>query len=66
MVSLFKKGVKLATREGRNSDGSFAALWKRRLSIMARKIAMKQQAHYALRQYLKKTTFRIMKKMRKQ
>ena len=50
-VSLFKKGVALATREGRNNDGSFAALWKRRLSITAR-TAMMCQAHYALRKYL--------------
>ena len=52
MVSLFKKGVKLATREGRNSDGSFVALWKRRLSIMARR-SMMYQAHYASRKHLR-------------
>ena len=42
LVSLFKKGITLATREGHNSDGSFAARWKHRLSIMARRSMMQQ------------------------
>ena len=41
--------VALATGEGRNTDGSFAALWN--LSITAR-TAMICQAHYALRKHL--------------
>ena len=49
---LFKNGITLATREGRNPDGSFAARWKRRLRIMARR-SMMQQAHYALRKHLR-------------
>ena len=49
-VSLLKKGVILATRGGRRIDGSFAALWKRRLSITAR-TAMMCQAHSALRKH---------------
>ena len=42
----------LATHEGRNPDGSFAARSKRRLSIMASR-SMMQQAHYALRKHLR-------------
>ena len=49
MVSLFKKVVALATREGRNEGGSFATVWKRRL-IVAR-TTMIDQAHYALRKH---------------
>ena len=44
--------MKPATREGRNSDGSFAALWKRRLSTMAGRFMM-QEAQYALRKHLR-------------
>ena len=50
MVSLFKKVVALATREGRNEGGSFATVWKRRLAIVAR-TTMIDQAHYALRKH---------------
>ena len=52
LVSLFKNGITLATREGRNPDSSFAARWKHCLSIMARR-SMMQQAHYALRKHLR-------------
>ena len=44
LISLFKKGVTLATKEGKNIGGAFANQWKRRLSITARK-AMMRQAH---------------------
>ena len=50
-VSLFKEGLALATREGRNIDCGLAALWKRILSITAI-TAMMCQAHYALRKHL--------------
>ena len=33
LISLFRKGVKLATKEGKNIGGDFAHQWKRRLSI---------------------------------
>ena len=36
LLSLFKKGITLDTREGLNPDGSCLARWKRRLGIMAR------------------------------
>ena len=52
LISLFKKGVKLATKEGKNIAGTFATQCKRRLSITARK-AMMGQAHHALRTYLR-------------
>ena len=52
LISLFKKGVKLATREEKNVVGTLATQWKRRLSITARK-AMMIQAHHALRTYLR-------------
>ena len=50
MVSLFKKVVALATREGRNEGGSFATVWKRRQAMFAR-TTMIDQAHYALRKH---------------
>ena len=51
MVSLFKKVVTLATREGRNEGGFFATVSKRRLAIVAR-TTMIDRAHYALRKHL--------------
>ena len=51
MVSLFKKVVALATREGRNEGGFSAIVWKRQLAIVARS-TMIDQAHYALRKHL--------------
>ena len=51
MVSLFKKVVALATREGRNEGGFLATVWKRRLAIVAH-TTMIDQAHYSLRKHL--------------
>ena len=50
---LFKKGIVLATREGRNENGTFATYWKRRLSIVAR-TTMIQIAQVALRGHLQR------------
>ena len=53
LVMLFKKGIVLATREGRNENGTFATYWKRRLSIVAR-TTMIQIAQVALRGHLQR------------
>ena len=53
MASLFKKGIKLANKERKNTTGAFAARWKRRLSITAKKAMMSLLAHHALRTCLR-------------
>ena len=61
LVSLFKKGASLATKEGTNTAGKFATLWKRRLSITARR-AMMSLPHHAMRTCLE-MTLRIVRMM---
>ena len=53
LIMLFKKGIVLATREGRNENGTFATYLKRRLSIVAR-TTMIQIAQVALRGLLQR------------
>ena len=52
MIQLIKMAVALAAKEGRNANGHFANLWKRRISLATRK-AMIYQTHYALRKPLR-------------
>ena len=54
LVMLFKKGIVLATREGRNENGTFATYWKRRLSIVTR-TTMIQIAPNSLRGHLQRS-----------